>query len=65
MLEKVDNNGPWQWLSKNDLKIPTKALLCVAQEQIIRTNYVRHHIDKTSESHMYRLCGKKAKVCNT
>ena len=43
----------------NNLKIGTKALLCAAQEQAIRTNYIKHYIDKTSESNLCRLCGKK------
>ena len=50
MPDKVNKDKIWQWLSKSDLKIETKALLCVAQKQIIRTNYIKHHIDKTSES---------------
>ena len=58
MPEKVDKDRKWQWLSKNDLKIGTEALLSAAQEQAIMTNYVKHHIDKTSESTMCRLCGK-------
>ena len=59
MPENADKNKTWQWLSKCDLKIGTEELLCAAQEQAIRTNYVKHHIDKTSESPLCRLCGKK------
>ena len=59
MPEKVDKDGTWQWLSKTDLKIGTEELLCAAQEQAIRTNYVKYHIDKTSESPLCRLCEKK------
>ena len=59
MPENVDKDKTWQWLSKCDLKIGTEALLRAAQEQAIRTNYVKHHIDKTSESPLCRLCGKK------
>ena len=59
MPEKVDQDRTWQWLSKSDLKIGTEALLCVVQEQAIRTNYVKHLMDKTSESPLCRLCGKK------
>ena len=40
-------------------KQKAQALLFAAQEQDIRTNYVKHHIDKTSESPLCRLCGKK------
>ena len=50
MPEKVYKDRTWQWLSKINLKIGIEALLCAAQEQAIRTNYVKHHIDKTSES---------------
>ena len=59
MPENADKNKTWQWLSKCDLKIGIEELLCAAQEQAIRTNYVKHHIDKTSESPLCRLCGKK------
>ena len=54
MSDRVDKDKTWPWLSKSDLKIGTEALLCVAQEQAIRPNYVKHHIDKTSE---IPLCG--------
>ena len=58
MPENVDKDKTWQWLSKCDLKIETKSLLCAAQEQAIRTNYVKYHIDMTSESPLCRLCEK-------
>ena len=57
--EKVDKEKTWQWLSRGDLKVGTEALLCAAQEQAIRTNYMKYHIDKTSGSPLSRLCGKK------
>ena len=57
--EKVDKEKTWQWLSRGDLKVGTEALLCAAQEQAIRANYIKYHIDKTSDSPMCRLCGKK------
>ena len=57
--EEVDKDRTWQWLSTSDLKIGTEALLCAAQEQAIRTNYVKYQIDKTSDSPLCRLCGKK------
>ena len=50
MLGNVDKNITWQWLSNCDLNIGTGALFCAAQQQAIRTNYVKHYIDKTSES---------------
>ena len=49
MSEKVDQDKTRQWLAKGDLKVGTEALLCAAQEQAIRTNYVKHHIDKSND----------------
>ena len=59
VTEKVDKEKTWQWLSRGDLKVGTEALLCAAQEQAIRTNYIKYHIDKSSESSLCRLYGKK------
>ena len=57
--EKVDKEKTWLWLSREDFKVETEALLCAAQAQAIRTNYITYHIDKISESPLCRLCGKK------
>ena len=57
--EKVDKEKTWQRLSRGDLKVGTEALLCAAQEQAIKTNYIKYHIDMTSDIPMCRLCGKK------
>ena len=45
MPESTDAKETWKWLSAG-LKIQTEALLCAAQEQALRTKYVKHHIDK-------------------
>ena len=61
MPQKIDKDKTWQWLSKINLKVGIEALLCAAQEQAIRTNYIKHRIDKTSEGALCRLCEKKDK----
>ena len=43
----------------------TEALLCAAQEQAIRTNYIIHHIDKSNDNPLVRLCGKEEKLYGT
>ena len=58
LSEATDKDKTWQWLSKADLKVGTEALICAAQEQSLRTNYVKYHIDKTVESPLCRLCGQ-------
>ncbi|CAB3978866.1 Hypothetical predicted protein [Paramuricea clavata] len=57
--KEVDREKTWWWLKKGDLKPETEALLCAAQEQALRTNYVKFHIDRTVESPLCRLCGEK------
>ena len=59
MPEKVDKNKTWDRLIRSDLKVETEALLCAAQEQAIRTNYVKHHIDRSIENPLCRMCGKR------
>ena len=41
------------------IKSSTTALIFSVQEQALRTNYTKFHIDKTSESPLFRLCGIK------
>ena len=59
MPEQVDKNKTWNWLVRSDLKVDIDILLCAAQEQAIRTNYVKHHIDRSIESPLCRMCGKR------
>ena len=54
----------WQWMRKGDLKGCTEALICSAQEQALRTNYIKFHIDKKAESPMCRMCGEKGESVN-
>ena len=46
-------------MKKSDLKAETEALICAAQEQALRTNYIKFNIDKTVESPLCRMCGEK------
>ena len=54
----TDKEKSWLWLRKCDLKIPSEALICSAQEQIIRTNYVKYHVDKSVDSPFCRMLGE-------
>ena len=57
--EDNDKNKTWRWMIKGDLKGCTETLICSAQEQSIRTNYIKYNIDKTAESPLYRMCGTR------
>jgi len=62
MPDSIDKTKSWEWLTKSDLKVPTEALVCAAQEQAIRTNYIKYHIDKSVQSPMCRLCGERGET---
>ena len=49
-------------MKKCDLKIPSETLICSAQEQSIRTNYVKCHIDKIVDSPSCRMCGETSET---
>ena len=56
----TDEKVTQYWLRKADLKVVTEAMLCAVQEQAIRTNYVKHKIDKIAQSPLCRMCDKKS-----
>ena len=60
----VDKKKSWLWLKSGDLKKRTEALTMAAQEQAIRTNYLKHHIDKSIDSPTCRMCGEKGETVN-
>ena len=60
--EGIDWDKTWQWIAKRDLKGCTEALICSAQEQALRTKYMRFHIDHTAESTLCRMCGSKGEA---
>ena len=62
MPEDTNKEKSWLWLRKCDLKIPSVVQICLAQEQSIRTNYVKYHIDKSVASPFCRICGETGKT---
>ena len=59
ITDDVDEIKSWNWVRQSDLKPGTVSMIFSAQEQALRTNYSKFHIDKTSESPLCRLCGAK------
>ena len=56
MAEGPDTVESWSWLHQQDLKKETEGFLIAAQDQALRTNYVKHKIDKDPSSPLCRLC---------
>jgi hypothetical protein len=53
-----DEEATWQWLRKGTLKKETEGMILAAQNQALRTKWMRHHIDKEFEiSPTCRICG--------
>ena len=59
MDENIYKDKTWGWLKNDDLKACIEVLICAAQDQALRTNYVKQYIDYTMESPLCRLCGDK------
>ena len=56
--EFIDEELTWKWLKKGNLKKETEGMICAAQEQALRTNSIKHTIDKQNISPLCRMCGK-------
>ena len=41
MPETTDKDKTWEWIREGSLKVETEALICAAQEQALRTNYIK------------------------
>ena len=60
--EGIDWDRTWQWIAKGEVKGCTEALICSAQEQALRRNYMRFHIDNTAESHVVQKVRKNGET---
>ena len=62
MKDEIDRRRTWIWVVKSDLKVQTEALIFAAQEQALRTNYVKYNVDKTVDSPLCRMCKIKGET---
>ena len=60
--EKVSTERTWQWLKGGHLKKETEVMVCAAQEQALRVNLIKNHIDGQDVSPMCRLCGESSET---
>ena len=49
----------WAWLRKGYLKKETEGLIVAAQDQALRTNWIKKNIDKQNISEKCRMCGQR------
>ena len=61
MPETTDDREKWNCLRKANLKVETEAMLYVAQEQAIRTNYANTRQIKQRNYHFVECVTRKVK----
>ena len=54
----------WKWLRKGNLVRETESLLIAAQNNAIRTDYIKASIDKMQQNSRCRLCGDRDETIN-
>ena len=57
--EPVRGGKSWSWLERGELKKETEGLLMAAQDQALRTNNLKVHIEKQEGSPLCRMCHDK------
>ena len=60
--QNVSTERTWQSLKGGHLKKETEEMVCVAQEQALRVNSIKNHIDGHDVSPMCRLCGESSET---
>ena len=58
-IQDMDKKNTCRWMRKSDLKDCTKALICSAQEQSTRTNYIKYNIDNCQVTFFQAVWYKK------
>ena len=65
--EKVRDDNNWLWIKKIFPEKETEGLVMAAQDQSLRTRWVKHYIYRTTDSPKCRMCGNVSHIvsgCN-
>ena len=57
--ENTDDGNRWEWLKRGKLKRETESLVCVAQKQALRVNFIKYSIDKANYTPLCRFYNEK------
>ena len=58
-MEVRDEENSWSWLKSGYLKKETEGMILAAQDQALRTNWIKSNIDKEDISSKCRMCGER------
>ena len=64
LISNISHEKTWTWLKKGNLKRETESLQIAAQNNAIRTNYIKVRIDKMQQNSKYRLCDDRDETIN-
>ena len=64
LINNISHDKTWTGLRKGNFKRETESLLIAAQNNTIRTNYIKARIDKTQKNSKCRLCGNRDETIN-
>ena len=63
LINNISHDKTWTWLKEN-LKRESESLRIAAQNNAIKTNYIKTRIDKTLQNSKCRLCGDRDETIN-
>ena len=58
-MDVRDEENSWNWLKNGYLKKETEGTILAAQDQALRTNWVKSNVDKENISSKCRMCGER------
>ena len=63
-LMNISHEKTWTWLRKGNPMKEIESLLIAAQNNTIRTNYIKTRLDKIRQNSKCRLCGERDETIN-
>ena len=64
LTSDISHDKTWTWQRKRNHKRETESILIAAQNNAIRTSYIKARIDKTQQNSRCRLCGERDETIN-
>ena len=64
LINNISHDKTWTWLRKGNFKRETESHLMAAQNNAIRTNYIKARIDKTQQNSKCRLSSDRDETIN-
>ena len=64
LINNISHAKTWTWPRKGNFKRETESLLIAAQNNAVRTNYIKARIDETQQNSKCRLCGDRDETIN-